>query len=84
MAQMVKNLPAVQETCVRTLGQEDLLEKGKTIHSSILAWRFHGQRCLEGYGLWGCKKSDMTEKLTPFLSFILLKIAFPLRLFHSI
>ena len=35
-AQMVKNLPAVQETWVRSLGQEDPLEKGT--HSSILAW----------------------------------------------
>ena len=39
MAQMVKNLPAMQETPVQFLGQEDLLEKGKATHSSILAWR---------------------------------------------
>ena len=38
MAQMVKNLPAVQETWVRSLGQEDLLEKEMATHSSILAW----------------------------------------------
>ena len=37
--QMVKNLPAAQETGVRSLGQEDPLEKGLTAHSSILAWR---------------------------------------------
>ena len=36
---MVKNLPAMQETQVLSLGQEDLLEKGMTIHSSILACR---------------------------------------------
>ena len=36
---MDKNLPAVQETWVRSLGQEDPLEKGSTTHSSILAWR---------------------------------------------
>ena len=36
---MVKNLPAVQETWVQFLGQEDLLEKEMTTHSSILAWR---------------------------------------------
>ena len=36
---MVKNLLAVQETWVRSLGQEDPLEKGVTTHSSILAWR---------------------------------------------
>ena len=39
MAQLVKNLPAMQETQVRSLGQEDLLEKGMATHSSILAWR---------------------------------------------
>ena len=36
---MVKNLPAMQETRVRSLGQEDPLEKGMSTHSSILAWR---------------------------------------------
>ena len=39
MSQMVKNLPEMQETCVQSLGQEDLLEKGMATHSSILAWR---------------------------------------------
>ena len=42
VAQMVKNLPAMQkkqENCVRSLGQEDLLEKGMATHSSIHAWR---------------------------------------------
>ena len=36
---MVKNLPAMQETGVRSLGQEDPLERGMATHSSILAWR---------------------------------------------
>ena len=36
---MVKNLPVMQETLVRSLGQEDSLEKGMATHSSILAWR---------------------------------------------
>ena len=39
MAQIVKNLPAVQETQVRSLGLEDPLEKGMKTHSSILPWR---------------------------------------------
>ena len=39
VAQMVKNLPAVWETWVRSLGQEDLLVKGVATHSNILAWR---------------------------------------------
>ena len=48
VAQLVKNLPAMQETWVLSLGWEDALEKGKATHSSILAWRipraskFHG------------------------------------------
>ena len=39
IAQLVKNLPAMQEILVRFLGQEATLEKGKATHSSILAWR---------------------------------------------
>ena len=39
VAQLVKNPPAMQETWVRSLGWEDTLEKGKAIHSNILAWR---------------------------------------------
>ena len=54
MSQLVKNLPVMQETWVRSLGWEDPLEKGKVIHSSILAWRIP----------WGCKESDTTERLS--------------------
>ena len=39
MAQMVKNLPAMKETWVRSLGQEDPLEEGMATYSSIRAWR---------------------------------------------
>ena len=39
VAQLVKNPPAMQETWVRSLGWADPLEKGKAIHSRILAWR---------------------------------------------
>ena len=39
MAQMVKNLPVIEKTLVRSLGWEDTLEKGMATHSSILAWR---------------------------------------------
>ena len=42
MAQLLKNPPALRETWVRSLGWEDPLEKGKAIHSSILAWRIPG------------------------------------------
>ena len=61
MAQMVKNLPAMQETWARSLGQEDCLEKRMATHSSILAWRFHEQRSLVGYSPWALKESDTTE-----------------------
>ena len=39
VAQMVKNLPAMHETQIRSLGRKDPLEKGMATHSSILAWR---------------------------------------------
>ena len=39
VAQLVKNPPAMQETLVRSLGQEDPLEKGTATHSSIVPWR---------------------------------------------
>ena len=54
IAQLVKNPPAVQETLVWFLGQEDPLEKGKEPHSSILAWR----------SPWGHKESDTTDRLS--------------------
>ena len=50
VAQMVKNLPAKRETWVRSLGQEDPLEKGIATHSSVLAIEFHRQR-LQSMGL---------------------------------
>ena len=42
LVQMVKNLPAIQETQVPSLGREGPLEKGMATHSSILAWRIPG------------------------------------------
>ena len=51
VVQMVKNLPAMQETEVHSLGQEDPLEKEMATHSSILAWenKSHGQSSPAGY-----------------------------------
>ena len=46
---MVKNLSAMQETWVQSLGQEDPLEKEMATHFSILAWEIPGQRSLVGY-----------------------------------
>ena len=61
VAQMVKNLPAVQDTQVRTLGWEDPLEKGMATHSSILPGESHGPRSLAGYSPWGRRESDTPE-----------------------
>ena len=61
---MVKNLPAKQETRAQSLGWEDPLEKGMASHSSILAWRVHGQRSLVGYSPWILKELDTTERLS--------------------
>ena len=55
MAQMIKNLPAIWETWVQTLGWEDPLEKKMATHSSILAWEIHGQKSLVGYSPQGRK-----------------------------
>ena len=59
VAQLVKNLPAMQETWVWSLGWKDHLEKGKATHSNILAWEFHGL-----YSPWDCKELDTTERLS--------------------
>ena len=60
LAQTVRNLPAMQETWVQSLGREDPLEKGMDTHSSILAWRVPWTD--ENGRL--CKESDATERLT--------------------
>ena len=67
MAQWIKNLPEVQETqetWVRSLGQEESLEKGMANHSSLLAWKILWTE--EPGGLWsmGHKESDTPEQLT--------------------
>ena len=79
IAQLVMNLPAVQETPVRFLAQEDLLEKGQAIHSGILGlplWLSWYRICLQCrrpgfnpwvgkmYSPWGCKESDTTVRLS--------------------
>ena len=51
---------------VRSLGQEDPLEKDMATHShsTLMPREFHGQRSLAGYCPWGCKKSDVTKRLS--------------------
>ena len=61
MAQLVKSLPAMQETRVQSLDWEDPLEKEKATHSSFLAWRIPWTEEPPGYRPWGHKESDTTE-----------------------
>ena len=69
MGQTVKNLPALQETWVQSLGQEDPLEKGMTSTPLFLPEEFHGQRTWEAtVHTQGHKESDTTERLTLSLS----------------
>ena len=59
---MVKNLPAMQETWVRSLGQEDPPENGMETHSSIfLPGEFFEQKRLAGYSPWDHIELDTTE-----------------------
>ena len=58
---MVKNLPAMQETRVDSLGREDPLEVGMTSHSSILAWRIPWTEEPGRLQFMGSKESDTTE-----------------------
>ena len=59
---MVKNLLAMQETWLQSLGWEDALEEGMAAHSSILAWRIPmGRGACQATSSWGRKESDMTE-----------------------
>ena len=62
MAQTVKNLPAMQETQVRSLHWEDPLEKEMATTSVFLPGKSHGQRSLVGYSPWGREESDTTER----------------------
>ena len=61
MAQLVKNLPAMQETWAQSLGWEDSLEKEMATHSSILAWRIPWTEESGGLQSMGHKESDTTD-----------------------
>ena len=63
VAQRLKGLPAMQETWVQSLGQEDPLEKEMATHSSFLAWRIPWTEEPGGYSPQGRKESDKTEQL---------------------
>ena len=63
VAQTIKNLPAMWETQVLSLGQEDTQEKEMATHSSILAWRIPWREEYGGYSSWAHKDPDMNEWL---------------------
>ena len=64
MAQTVKNLPAMQETWLQFLGQEDPLQEGMATHSSIHAWRIPWTEEPVGYSAWRHKESNAAEQLS--------------------
>ena len=65
VAQIVKTLTAMWDTRVRSLGQEDPLEKGMATHSSILAWRIPWtEEPGKLYSPWSRKEMEMTVQLT--------------------
>ena len=67
MVQRLKHQPAMWETWVRSLGQEDPLEKEMATHSSIRAWRIPWMEELGGLQSTGRKESDTTERLHFYL-----------------
>ena len=66
VAQSVKNLPAMRETQVRSLGWEDTLEEGMTTHCSILAWRI--PRTNDSGGLQSMGSQRVRHRLSDFTS----------------
>ena len=70
----MKNLSAAQEIWVRSLRQEDILEKGMATHFSVLAWRSPWAVSLVGYSPWGCRVghnwATTTKLLWSFISFL--------------
>ena len=65
MALSVKNLPAMRETWVQSLGVEDPLEEGMATHSQYSCLENpHGEKSLVGYSPWGCKETATTEQLS--------------------
>ena len=63
MAQVVKHLPTMLESRVRSLGWEDLLEKEIATTPVLLPGESHGQRSMVGHSPWDRKESDTTERL---------------------
>ena len=79
---VVRNLPAMQETWVRALGQEDPLEKEMATHSVFLPGKSHGQRTLAGYSPWDCKSQTQHSNHSLPYSLDLLQSPFLLEALH--
>ena len=72
---MVKNLPAMQETQVQSLGWEDPLEEGMQTIPVFLPGELHGQKSLGGYGPLGHKELDTSERLRHFKTRLRLSVS---------
>ena len=71
---MVKHLPEMQETLIRSLGQEDPLEKEMAPTPLFLPGKFHGLKSLVGYSPWVRKELDMAERLHFHFHYSLLSV----------
>ena len=79
VAQRLKRLPLMRETWIRSLGQEDPLEKEMATHSSVLAWRIPGTRSLVGFHLWGLHRvghdwSDLAAPAARYGAFLVVQM----------
>ena len=81
VAEMLKDLPAVQETWLPSLGPEDALEKEMATHSRMLAWRIPWTEEPMGCSPRGRKESDTTKRLTHFL--FMLPASYKVQLEHA-
>ena len=61
ITQIIRNLPAMWETWIQSMGEEDSLEKEISTHPVFLPRKSQGQRSLMGYSPWGHKEADTTE-----------------------
>ena len=75
VAQIVKHLPAMQETQVQSLSWEDPLEKKMATHSSIPAWKIPWRRILVGYSPWDCSQTQLSHFTSSVFNSILISLS---------
>ena len=85
VVQMVRSLPAMWDIQVRSLDQEDPLEKEMATHSTpvFLSRKSHGWRSLVGCNPWGHRQSDTTEQLTLFFIYVCVCV-YSIRIYSSL